>query len=191
MKKLKEIKKVTDLKYLNMYQNIYSCDGGEEIVYNYASRRDFSNLNANGTKKVDAVRIVPYYKKDGKIFVVLIKEFRHALNQYIFSTPAGLVDEGELTEQSAKRELEEEIGASVISIKSVSKPAYSSAGLTDEMLECFEAEVKLDKEQKLDKNEEITYFDVPLENLLDFIDNNEFCLQSALQLKYFYYKNSK
>ena len=189
MKKLLEIKKITDLKYLNMYQAVYECDGGNKIYYNFASRRNLDELYLSKCNKVDAVRILPYIIENGKIFVVLIKEFRHPLNDYIYSTPAGLVERGEDTVEGAKRETEEEIGASVLKIEKVINNSFSSAGMTDESLECFEAEVVLDKSQHLDENEEITFVKVPFDELLNFVDSNKFCLPSALQIKMFYYKN--
>ena len=90
---------------------------------------------------------------------------------------------------AAKREIAEEIGATVLSINEVLKPSYASAGLTDEKIVCYEAEVKLNKTQNLDRNEEITFFKLPVDDLLEFVDNNSFCLQSALMLKSFYYQN--
>ena len=106
VKVIKSINKVTDLKYLNLYQAIYDVDG-KEFVYNFASRRNNGELVCQGLEKVDAVRILPYIVKGGVIYVVLIKEFRYPLNQYIYSTPAGLVDDNEDTVASAKREIEE------------------------------------------------------------------------------------
>lgn len=187
MKVIKNINKVTNLKYLNLYQAIYDVDG-KEFIYNFASRRNVGELVCQGLDKVDAVRILPYIIKDKEIYVVLIKEFRYPLNQYIYSTPAGLVDNNEDTITSAKREVEEEIGGKVLSITKVQGMAYSSAGLTDETLECFEAEVEMGGAQALEEFEDINYELVRLDNLLNFIDTHKFGMQSALQLREFYYK---
>lgn len=187
MKHIKNINKVTDLRYLNLYQAIYDVDG-KEFVYNFASRRDVGKLVCEGFDKVDAVRILPFTIKDNEIYVVLIKEFRYPLNTYIYSTPAGLVDNGEDTINSAKREVEEEIGGKVLNIYKVQGMAYSSAGLTDETLECYEAEVELSGKQALEEFEDIDYELVKLDDLLSFIDSHKFGMQSALQLREFYYK---
>lgn len=187
MRYIKNINKVTDLKYLNLYQAIYDVDG-KEFVYNFASRRNLGKLVCEGVDKVDAVRILPFTIKDNEIYVVLIKEFRYPLNTYIYSTPAGLVDAGEDTINSAKREVEEEIGGKVLNINKVQGMAYSSAGLTDETLECYEAEVELSGKQALEKFEDIDYELVRLDDLLSFIDSHKFGMQSALQLREFYYK---
>ena len=42
--------------------------------------------------------------------VVLIRQYRHAIRQWLWETPAGSVDPGESPEAAAKRECHEEIG---------------------------------------------------------------------------------
>ena len=42
--------------------------------------------------------------------VILIKQYRYAVNQWLWELPAGSVDEGETPEQAARRECHEEIG---------------------------------------------------------------------------------
>lgn len=187
MKKIKDIKKLTNTKFLNLYQITYELENGKEFKYFVASRRNLENLEVK-KHKIDAVRILPYIKKDGKTYVVLIKEFRYALGKYIYGTPAGLVDGNEDTITSAKRELKEEIGADVVSIKRIQKCGYSSAGLTDETLECFEAQVELAHSQSLEDTEDIKVHLVELDKLPEFMETHEFGLQSALQLRGFYYE---
>lgn len=187
MKKIVNIEKITNTKFLNLYKITYEKENGGTFDYFVSSRRCLENLEIK-KHKTDAVRAIPYLKKNGKIYVVIIKEFRHAINNFIYGTPAGLVDGEESAEIAIKRELKEEIGANVISLKKVQDSAYSSAGLTDETIECFYAEVSLIGKQKLEETENITYELIELNNLPSFIKNNKFCLQSALLLKSFYYE---
>jgi ADP-ribose pyrophosphatase len=42
--------------------------------------------------------------------IVLIRQYRHAVNQWLWEVPAGSVDPGESPEAAAKRECHEEIG---------------------------------------------------------------------------------
>src|SRR5215207_627547 len=42
--------------------------------------------------------------------VMLIRQFRHAAESFIWEVPAGRLDAGETPEQCAARELEEEVG---------------------------------------------------------------------------------
>ena len=190
MKKLTNVKQLTKLKYLNMFQATFENDNGKELKYNIASRKSIDNLAVAGKRQDDAVRIIPFFYEDNKTKVVLIKEFRYPINDYIFGVPAGLIDEGERPEDSAKRELEEEIGASVISLVQTEISSFSSAGMSDESLICFEAEVKIDKKQNLGDFEDIEIIVVDLDELENMLDTQNFGLQSRLQLRCFLYKNS-
>ena len=42
--------------------------------------------------------------------VILIRQYRYAVNRFLWELPAGSVDEGEAPEQAARRECHEEIG---------------------------------------------------------------------------------
>jgi ADP-ribose pyrophosphatase len=42
--------------------------------------------------------------------VILIRQYRYAINRWLWELPAGSVDEGETPEQAARRECHEEIG---------------------------------------------------------------------------------
>ena len=172
MKKIVNIEKLTNNKFLNLYKITYMLKSGKTFDYFVSSRRSLENLEIK-KEKTDAVRAVPFIKKDGKIYVVIIKEFRHSLNKFIYGTPAGLVDGNESSRFAITRELKEEIGASVLSLKKVQDSAYSSAGLTDETIECFYAEVALTNSQKLEETENITYELVELNKLPEFVKNNK------------------
>ncbi len=191
MRKLIEIEKQTDNKYLNMYVATYKLDN-RKLRYQFASRRSEEELAimTEGTR-ADAVRVVPYFFEDGKMKVVLIREFRYPINKYIFAVPAGLIDAGEDEETAVKREVSEEIGAKVISLVKTDEASYSSAGMCDEALSCFEAEVELLNEQNLEDSEDINVVVVDLEDLSLLLDHEEFGLQSRLQLRAFYYKHKE
>lgn len=189
MKNLVDIQQLTKVNYLNLYKYTFLLENNRKKEYYFASRRNIDDLASKCKDKVDAVRALPYIKRDNKIYIVLIREFRYAINDYIYGLPAGLVDENEEPKITVKRELEEEIGADVIKLEKVQNNSFTSAGLSDEAIECFEAEVVLNKKQRLEVDEDITYIQIELDDILNFVDNNKFGLQSALQLKLFYYKN--
>jgi ADP-ribose pyrophosphatase len=58
-------------------------------------------------KVPDYVAVIPY-TPDGR--VVLVRQFRHAVEEMSLEFPSGLVDAGEEPEATARRELEEETG---------------------------------------------------------------------------------
>ena len=75
--------------------------------------RDTVKMPNGRTVTVDVVRhsksvvIVPV-PEPGK--VILIRQYRYAVNAYLWELPAGSVDDGETPEQAARRECHEEIG---------------------------------------------------------------------------------
>ena len=190
MKKLIKVNKLTNEKYLNLF-NVTYLQNNKEYVWTFSSRRNQENLGLYNNKKTDAVMILPYFTKNNKLYVVAIKEFRSCINDYTYSLPAGIIEDNEESQNTAIREIAEEIGASVISIKKVLNGSLTSAGLTDEKLECFEAEIILDKKQNLEDCEDITLRILAIDDIIDFVDNNPFCLPAGLLLKMFYYKNNQ
>lgn len=75
--------------------------------------RDEVKLPHGRTVKMDVVRhppsvvLVPVPERG---HVILIRQYRHAVNQWLWELPAGSVDEGETAEEAARRECHEEIG---------------------------------------------------------------------------------
>lgn len=114
-------KKIADTRYLKMFDIVY----GEPPRNYYMVTRN----NEPFTGKVNAVHIVA--STEGKI--VLIKQYRPAIDEYIIDFPAGLIDKDESVEEAARRELYEETGLHLDKVYGVSPPLYNSAGLTDEM----------------------------------------------------------
>ena len=93
MKKIIDVEKLTDKKYLNLFELVYETEKGEKR-YEIASRKTIPDV-VSKTNKPDAVRIIPYfYDKNKNLKVVLIREFRYPINDYVYAVPAGLIDEG-------------------------------------------------------------------------------------------------
>ena len=68
--------------------------------------------------------------------VVLIRQFRHAAEEYIWEIPAGRLDPGETPEQCAARELEEEVGMRAGRLERLTT-IYTTPGFTDERIHLF------------------------------------------------------
>lgn len=183
---LKDYSKICDGKFLKMYKATFAGTKGEK-VYEIVSRKDSPEF-LGAESKVDAIKILPYLKKDGKIFVYLIREFRFPIAKQIYELPSGLVDEGEDPCDSARRELLEEIGAVAKSVEKMETSAYSSAGMSDESLEFYIAEVDHFENQDLGASEYIDVEEVELEKLDDYLVKENFCALSKLQLRIFQLK---
>ena len=177
--KLEKIEKHTDTKFLNFYTAKYV--GEKNLDYHFASRRTADTLQK--TDICDAVRILPYIKETNEI--VFIKNFRYVTNCFVYELPAGLVEPNEDRLQAAKRELSEETGATVLSIKKVLDCSFTSAGMSDETIEMYVAEVSLSGKQNLDETELIEIVKVPLDQLDEFLSTHTMCTGSAVLAKYF------
>lgn len=125
------IKKLTDYKWLNLFEIAFTDNTGHDNSWLMASRRKEPTLTRNGNLP-DAVVIIPWHVGEQKL--VLLREFRVILNNWLYAFPAGLLDAGETVESTARRELFEETGLELKEIHTVSPPLYSSAGLTDETI---------------------------------------------------------
>ena len=71
--------------------------------------------------------------------VVLIRQFRHAADGFIWEVPAGRLDAGESPETCARRELEEETGMRARQLERLTT-IYTTPGFTDERIHLFLAE---------------------------------------------------
>lgn len=68
--------------------------------------------------------------------VLLIRQFRHAADGFIWEVPAGRLDAGEAPETCARRELEEETGMRAATLERLTT-IYTTPGFTDERIHLF------------------------------------------------------
>ena len=136
--KIKNSQKLTDLKWLNMFNISYIDKNGEDKIWQVASRKKKPKCVTGNYSIPDAVVIVPYHTSRKKI--VITKEYRVPLADYEYGFPAGLVDTDESIQQAARRELAEETGLRLTRFLKVGPPVYSSAGMTDESVSMVYAE---------------------------------------------------
>ncbi len=117
-------------------------------------------------------RIVP---DDEFLFV---RQFRPPAGKLMLEFPAGLIDPGETPEQTAVRELYEETGYAG-RVVSVSRPAYSSPGLTGEPITMVVMEIDGDacRGREIvphpEESESIECFHVPRARLAAFVREQE------------------
>ena len=136
MSKINKLTTLAETKFLNLYNAEYSNKGGNVKNWIIASRKEKENLEGvylnNKELQDDAVLIVPFHKEEEKI--VVIRQFRVAINSYIYEMPAGLIDKGESPQTAITRELKEETGLDVIEIlkNTVKGQLFLSPGMTDE-----------------------------------------------------------
>jgi len=135
---IKKIDKITDNVHLNLFQIAYSDRNGTAKNWLLASRLPHPKCATGEFGAPDAVVIVPFHSQKNRL--VVIKEFRVPLGGYQYGFPAGLVDEGETSEEASRRELKEETGLTMGRVSHISPPLYSSSGMTDESVSMVFAE---------------------------------------------------
>lgn len=136
MGKINKVEKLTDCKHLNLYAVDATSVHNTPVSYYVASRAEKTENLKLRTKKntPDGVIIYSLYgeKRDR---VVLVRQYRYAIDDYIYEFPAGLVEKGEDFHEAAKRELYEETGLTLhpISVPEMyEKPYFTTVGMTDE-----------------------------------------------------------
>ena len=136
MKKISEVSRLTDNPHLNLYHLKGTNRVGKPLNYYIASRvKNMERLKLK-TKRNDPDGIIAYSlygeKRDR---VVLVRQYRYSIDDYIYEFPAGLVEEGEDYREAGIRELKEETGLSLELIDAdlmFEKPGFMSVGMTDE-----------------------------------------------------------
>ena len=130
--KINGVTKLTDNKFLNMYDLGVQHRNGASARYYVASRAKSTEELAATTGKIKPAAVFMLCQYQQKL--VLIKQFRYPIGGYIYELPAGLIDEGEDPITAAKREMKEETGLDFIPCNTNwnARPWLSSPGMTDE-----------------------------------------------------------
>ena len=136
MKKISDVRRLTDNPHLNLYHLKGTNRVGKPLNYYIASRVKSLDRLKLKTKRNDPDGIIVYSlygeKRDR---VVLVRQYRYSIDGYIYEFPAGLVEEGEDYREAGIRELKEETGLSLELIDAdpmFEKPGFMSVGMTDE-----------------------------------------------------------
>lgn len=131
----KGIKKREEGKFITRYDIAYETVDKQEKIYEIISRsRELDSLEALNGKKPDSVVIIVTDESGERLLID--KEFRLAVGDWVYNFPAGLIDEGEEPLESAKRELREETGLELYEADDFLGPSYSAVGFSNEINVC-------------------------------------------------------
>lgn len=129
-----------DLKYkgtmLSMYADTIKVSNGNIVTWDF--------IKHNG-----AAAVVPVLD-DGRI--VMVKQYRNALDRYTYEIPAGGLEEGEATLPAAARELEEETGYKSDNLELLITVATAVA-FCNEKIDVYVARDLKPSKQNLDEDE--------------------------------------
>ena len=136
MGKINSIKKQTDNRYVNLDNVKATSVHDTPVNYFVASRaKDVDSLKIT-TRRNDPDGVIIYaIYGEAHDKVVLIRQYRYTLGDYIYEFPAGLVELDENYHEGAIRELYEETGLSLSPIQvpdAYQKPYFTTVGMTDE-----------------------------------------------------------
>ncbi len=135
MDRVKGIKKLTDNRFLNLYELDASFRDGSSAPYYVASRRRSPDTLKAVThdNEPDGVILCGIHG-EAKDKVVLIRQFRYPINGYVYEFPAGLVEPGENMLEAGIREMYEETGLQFRPVDggAYSRPFFMTVGMTDE-----------------------------------------------------------
>ena len=138
----------------------------------------------------ESVIILPVLTSDR---IILIKQYRAAINDYIYEVPAGVVEKGELPKDAARRELIEEIGYEPGELIPLGY-YYPVPGYSTEKMHFFIARKLEYVGMRPEPYEVITPTVVNLSDALDMIKNNQIVdLKTATLILYyanFFWKDS-
>lgn len=192
--KLENIEQVAD-GWIKKYILTYRMPDGSSYKYEAVSRNGLEEYQAKLNKygntsqstspnKPDAICIVPILP-DGS--VLLIREFRYAINDWIVAFPAGLVEDSESLEECINRELLEETGYRLRediskAVKLLPQTGYSSVGMTDENVWVAKALVEPAEEQHLEHGEFIELFTLTPQEIDGFLESNTSKIGTRCQL---------
>lgn len=131
-----DIKKLTDNRFLNLYEMNAIDAGGDMFHYYFASRNREESLPLKTGEIVQNGIVIYALWKEDPSKIVMVRQYRYPLDAYIYELPAGLIDAGEAAKEAAVREMKEETGLDFESYEGADtayeRPYFLGAGLTDE-----------------------------------------------------------
>ena len=136
MKKYTNINKISDNRFLNLFHMNALTDAGRAFDYFFVSRRKEDKLKLY-TKDIQAEGVVIYpVCKEEPDKIIMIRQYRYPLDDYLYELPAGLIDAGETPSEAAVREMKEETGMDFEVYEAGNaayrRPFFMGAGFTDE-----------------------------------------------------------
>lgn len=122
-------------------------------------------------KHPGAVAIIPVTTENK---IVMVEQFRKALERNIVEIPAGKLEKGEQPRASALRELEEETGYECETLELVTS-FYTSPGFADEIVHVYEARGLSKKEHPApqDEDEFINLIELTLDEALEYVEKQK------------------
>ena len=128
MRKFRSVRRIAD-GFLKKYELIYDADG-REVKWEMISFNELKTEKDLASTVTSAEIIARFENGDW----LLCREFRYAVNGYVWQFPTGMLEKGETPVQAAVRELWEETGLEAVRCEGTLPPCCYSVGLTDQII---------------------------------------------------------
>lgn len=130
------LKKLQQGRFVTRYDLRYRTASGKEKIYEMISRQnDVKSQRQLWDHPTDAVIMLLTDGADQH--VLLLREFRMAAGEAVYNIPAGLVEPGESIIEAARRELREETGLTLSSVREILPASYNAVGFSNEKNACL------------------------------------------------------
>jgi ADP-ribose pyrophosphatase len=104
--------------------------------------------------------------------IILVKQYRPSVEETLFEIPAGKIEKGELPQEAAKREFEEETGLIPLKLDKLVE-FYPTPGFVDEKLYLYFADKFVEGNVHLDQGEVLNVFKLPISDIDEYISSNK------------------
>lgn len=133
---------------------------------------ELENKRYSKREIVDHQKGVGIIAFDGEDKIWMVKQYRKAIDKITLEIPAGLVDPGEMPIETAKRELQEEVGYLPETI-SYLFDMHASPGFTNDKLSFFLAKDLVKSSLDQDEDENVEAFSIEIKELYKMVENGE------------------
>ena len=189
VKKYTGIHKMSDNKFLNLFKLDALTDAGRKFDYYFVSRRKEKELKIYTKDSLaEGVVIYPILKED-QDKIVMIRQYRYPLDDYLYELPAGLIEPGETASEAACREMIEETGWK-LEVYEGGEPAFRrgfflAQGLTDESGSMIFGTVTEQVGQQMENTEDIQVILADRQEALRILRQERVSMRCGLMLMQF------
>lgn len=171
-------------RFLKRYTLTYENKAGKEKKYEMVSRNTITQKEDLGSV-MSGFSIIATTSDDR---MILLKEFRMAINRPVYNLIAGMIEDGETPEECVKREVFEETGLKVDSIDLILPPSYSAVAISDIMTQIAYVTVSGEiSNDNMSANEEIKAAFYTKEQIRQMLQTEKFSSRSQLAAYQFAY----
>lgn len=140
-----------------------------QVYFDKVRLPDGSESTRDWIKHPGASAVVPVFE-DGSI--MLVKQFRYPPKELFIEVPAGKLDDGEMPEVTARRELTEESGLTCSNLIHTGS-FYPAIGYADELIHIYAAWGLNMEEKSSDDDEFLLNYRIPFSEALNMIESGE------------------